>query len=382
MGSDTGATGRRMVAALADLVSCESPSEELAATATCARLVTEIGSDWLGEKPEAVDVDGRTHLRWSFGGEPEVVLVGHFDTVWPLGTLAGWPFAVDGDRASGPGVFDMKAGIVVAFAALAALEDRAGVTLLLTSDEELGSLTSRALIEDTARGARTALILEPGVGEAVKTGRKGVSIYELRVTGRAAHAGLEPERGVNAAVELAHQILAVQSLADPAAGTTVTPSLARAGTTTNTVPATASVWVDARALTTAEQERVDAGIRALGPVLPQAQLTVDGGINRPPLDPAGSTALFALAREVAADLGQPPLEGVTVGGGSDGNFTAALGVPTLDGLGAVGANAHAAGEWASLAAMPRRAALVTELTRRILQAPLLEQPLLEKEEQP
>jgi glutamate carboxypeptidase len=370
MRSGGAATGRRMLAALADLVGCESPSEDLAATATCARLVTEIGAEWLGEKPEAVGVGGRTHLRWGFGGEPEVVLVGHFDTVWPVGTLAGWPFAVDGDRATGPGVFDMKAGIVVAFAALAALEDRAGVTLLLTSDEELGSPTSRALIEDTARGARAALILEPGVGEAVKTGRKGVSIYELRVTGRAAHAGLEPERGVNAAVELAHQILAVASLADPPAGTTVTPSLARAGTTTNTVPADASVWVDARALTTAELERVDAGLRALAPVLPEAQLAVDGGVNRPPLDPAGSTALFALAGEVAAGLGQPPLAGVTVGGGSDGNFTAALGVPTLDGLGAVGANAHAAGEWASVAAMPRRAALVAEITTRLLQAPL------------
>lgn len=366
----TSVATRRIVAALADLVSCESPSDDLGATAACSRLVTEIGTEWLGEKPDVLEIEGRTHLRWSFGGPAKVVLLGHFDTVWPIGTLSGWPFAVDGDRATGPGVFDMKAGLLMALAVLARLDDRAGVTLLLTSDEEVGSLTSRELIEDTARGARAALVLEPGVGEAVKTGRKGVSMYEVRVTGRAAHAGLEPERGVNAAVELSHQILSVLPLADPGQGTTVTPSLLHGGTTVNTVPATASVMVDVRALTASEQQRVDSQFRTLKPVLPEASLVIEGGINRPPLDPAGSAPLFDLARRIVDELGHPPLEGVTVGGGSDGNFTAAIGVPTLDGLGAVGAGAHAAGEWASLTAMPRRIELVSRLTERLLREPL------------
>lgn len=356
----------RMVDELAALVACESPSGDTTATAACAGTVAEIGAGWLGAGPEVLEVEGRTHLLWSYGSTPRVVVLGHFDTVWPLGTLARWPFSIEEGRATGPGVFDMKAGVLIAFMSLSRLAQRDGLRLLLTSDEEIGSPTSRALIEETSRGAEAALVLEPGVGTAVKTGRKGVSMYRLEVRGRAAHAGLEPERGVNAAVELAHQVIALERLGDATLGTTVTPTTAAAGTTTNTVPELAYVDLDVRAFTEDEQARVDERVRTLEAVLPGAALSVSGGVNRPPLDPAGSKELFSVACSVADELGQGPLEGATVGGASDGNFTAALGVATLDGLGAVGGLAHAEGEWADLAALPDRIDLVTALTGRLL----------------
>lgn len=353
---------------LATLVGCESPSADLTATARCADTVAEVGTGWLDLPPRRLEIDGRTHLLWSFGDTPRLVLLGHFDTVWPLGTLDRWPFSVASGRATGPGVFDMKAGVLAGFMAVSRLEEPSGVRILLTSDEEVGSPTSRTLIEDTARSARAVLVLEPGVGQAVKTGRKGVSNYRLRVTGRAAHAGLEPERGVNAAVELAHQVLAVAELGDAESGTTVTPTTMSAGTTTNTVPERGPLDLDVRAFTEDEQARVDKEIRALRAAVPGADLAVSGGINRPPLDPAGSEELFALAGAVARELGHPPLEGATVGGASDGNFTAALGIPTLDGLGAIDGLAHAEGEWVALDEMPRRIELVAALCRRLLES--------------
>jgi glutamate carboxypeptidase len=354
---------------LAELVSCESPSSDLTATAACMDLAAQIASARLGQAPERLDAAGRTHLAWRFGSACRVLLVGHLDTVWPLGTLARWPFSLAGDRATGPGVFDMKAGVVQLFAAASQLDDTDGVWILLTCDEEIGSPTSASLIEQAASGAAAALVFEPSAAGAVKTARKGVAQYTLRIAGRAAHAGLEPERGINAAVEAAHQVLAVARLADPAAGTTVTPTVVSAGTVINAVPAAASVAIDVRTATVAEQQRVEAALSALPTALPGAQLSVEQGMKVPPLEPGSSRELFALAREVAAEQGLPALAGVAVGGGSDGNRTAAIGVPTLDGLGAVGGNAHAEGEWASLAAMPQRAALAAGLIRRILQDP-------------
>ncbi|MHB8452643.1 MAG: M20 family metallopeptidase, partial [Mycobacteriales bacterium] len=345
----------------AALVECESPSEDCAATARCADVVADLGATVLGNPPERLSVDGRTHLRWVVPGEPSVLLLGHLDTVWPLGTLARWPFAVDRDRASGPGVFDMKAGLVQLFATLGQLDDLTGIRVLVTSDEELGSPTSRKLVEDTARGARAALVLEPSAGGALKTARKGVSLYNLLILGKAAHAGLEPERGINAAVEAAHQVLALSAIAAPGEGTTVTPTVLGAGTTSNTVPAEARITVDVRAATAAEQHRVDAALHSLRPVLAGAAVGVEGGINRPPLDPTASRDLFTLASEVAVELGLPPLEEVHVGGGSDGNFTAGVGTPTLDGLGAVGDHAHAEGEWVSLPAIAERARLLARV---------------------
>ena len=355
-----------MVADLAALVGVESPSADRRATAACAEAVTDLAVRTIGATPESIVVDGRTHLRWCFGSGPaRVLLLGHLDTVWPIGTLARWPFAADGHRATGPGVVDMKAGLVMLFHALSILDALDGVTVLVTSDEELGSPTSRALIEEMAAGTAAALVLEGSAAGALKTARKGVSQYRLAVAGRAAHAGNAPHRGINAGIELAHQILAIAGLGDPAAGTTVTPTLGAIGTTANTVPAAAEVSVDVRAFDRAELDRVDAAIRALRPVLPGAALTVHGGPNRPPMPPSASAELFALAGDLAARTGLPAPTGEAVGGGSDGNFTAGIGVPTLDGLGAVGGNAHAEGEWADLATMAERAALVSALVRRL-----------------
>jgi glutamate carboxypeptidase len=245
------------------------------------------------------------------------------------------------------------------------LDELTGVTVLVTSDEELGSPSSRQLIEDTARGARAAFVLEASAGGALKTVRKGTSIYRVLLQGKASHAGLEPEAGVNTTVEAAHQVLAINALGDARQGTTVTPTVLRSGRTTNTVPDAAELAVDVRATSTAEQQRVDAAMAALTPALPRAALVVEGGINRPPLDAAASAEQFALANRLSVRLGLPALESVAVGGASDGNFTAGVGVPTLDGLGAVGDHAHAEGEWASVSAMPDRAALLAALVHAV-----------------
>ena len=353
--------GPRMVDEIAELVGCESPSDDIPATVACADLVDRLGSEVFGRPADRVVVDGRPHLRWRNEGPRRVLLLGHCDTVWPHGTLARWPFAVSGDRATGPGIFDMKAGLVQMFHALSVLPDLTGVTVLVTTDEEIGSPTSRALIEGEAAGAAAAFVLEASAAGAVKTVRKGVSLYRILVHGKASHAGLEPEAGINTTVEAAHQVLAINSLGDPATATTVTPTVMRSGRTTNTVPDAAEIAVDVRAATVAEQRRVDEAMRSLAPVVSGASMTVEGGINRPPLDAVSSEELFTLAQRLQADLGLAPLAGVAVGGGSDGNFTAGIGTPTLDGLGAVGDHAHAEGEWASVSALPERAALLAAL---------------------
>ena len=354
-----------MLAALEELVMVESPSADLGATAACASELAGIGSVLLGEKPERLEVEGRVHLRWSFGGEPTVLVLGHFDTVWPLGTTRRWPFAVANGHATGPGIFDMKAGVVQALYAVASLVDRSGVQLLFTSDEELGSITSQPVIEAMARQAAAALVLEPSRGGALKVARKGVSFYHLHFEGAAAHAS-ESDRGANAMREMAHQVVALEGLARPRLGTTVTPTLASAGVTQNTVPASAYAYVDVRVATVAEQDRVDDEIRGLPPHDPRVALTVTGGPNRPPMELETTRELFARAQRVAAELAiELPAEGAEVGGGSDGNFTAALGTPTLDGLGAIGDHAHAEGEYVDVQRMPERAALLAELIQDV-----------------
>ena len=370
----TGLTARlrarqqEMVEVLDALVSSESPSEDPARLLATADLIAEHGSRLLGFRPDRVGTDDFPALRWDIppfrsGGNP-VVILAHLDTVWPAGTLDRWPFTVVGDRASGPGAFDMKAGLVQGLFALAALVDaelpRPPVVLLVTADEEIGSPHGRALIESAARSARAVLVLEASSDGRLKVARKGVGNYWLRITGRAAHAGLEPEKGENALIAAAHLVLALEAFADPAQGTTVTPTLASAGTAQNTVPAAASVAIDVRASTVAEQERVDNALRHLAA---PAGTTVDlaGGVNRPPMEEAATAKLMELADRAAERCGLPPLGSARVGGGSDGNFTAALGVRTLDGLGAVGAGAHAEGEYVVTTAMPDRAALIAAL---------------------
>ena len=354
---------------IAALVRTESPTDDLEAVARSADVVAGLGERRLGAAPERITVDGCSHLRWDFGSGPRsVLLLAHHDTVWPLGSLDTHPFSVsENGILRGPGCFDMKSGLVLAFHALAALGTPDGVTLLVTGDEEIGSPTSRALIESAAAGCRAALVLEAAAdGGALKTARKGTSLYTVTANGKAAHSGLEPERGVNATVELAHQIQAVAALSSPDTGTTVTPTRLSAGTTINTVPASGSFTVDGRMWSVSEQERVDAAMRALQPAVPGASLSVAGGPNRPPFPASASAGLFARARALAPALGLGTLPEAAVGGASDGNFTAGIGVPTLDGLGAVGGGAHADSEHVVVAELPGRAALLAALVTDVL----------------
>ncbi|MEU0405977.1 M20 family metallopeptidase [Streptomyces sp. NPDC006197] len=355
-----------MLADLEELVTCESYSADHAAVARSARTVAEQGTRLLGDHPETLVIDGVTHVRWTFG-TPRVLLLGHHDTVWPIGSLRTHPWSVENGIARGPGVFDMKAGLVQMFHALASLPSLDGVCVLVTGDEEVGSDASRPLIEDLARQCSATFVLEPSApGGALKTGRKGVSLYDVTVHGRAAHSGLEPEKGINAATELAHQILALSRIADTVTartgpGTTVTPTLMSAGTASNTVPARADLSVDVRVPSAAAQDAVDQLIRTLRPEHPDARLNIAGGPNRPPLAPDASHGLFALAGDIAVRLGLDPLRQAAVGGASDGNYTAGVGCPTLDGLGAVGDGAHADHEHVVTATMPARARLLAHL---------------------
>lgn len=364
-----------LLADLERLVGCESPSSDLVALSRSADLVAEIGSARLGSPPERIEVEGRPHLCWRLGeGSPRVLLLCHHDTVWPLGTLDEIPCTVDDGVMRGPGCLDMLSGLAMTFHAVAALPEgllaAGALTLLVTADEELGSPTSRAMIEGEAAGCAAALVMECAADDgSLKIARKGVAIYSVEAVGRAAHAGLEPEKGVNATVELAHQILAITALADEEAGTTVTPTLLEAGTAVNTVPGHGRVHVDVRASTRAELERVNTALLGLSPHLAGAELRVDGGINRAPLEAASSAGLFVRASRVAADLGLPPLTTAAVGGGSDGNLTAGVGVPTLDGLGGVGGGAHAAYEHVVVAELPRRTALLSALIADLLAQP-------------
>jgi glutamate carboxypeptidase len=353
-----------LLADIKTLVECESPSEDHDAVARSAEAVAKIGRRLLDAEPERIVTDGCTHLRWRFGdGPPRVLLLGHHDTVWPLGSLRTHPFSVEDGVLRGPGCFDMKAGVVMALHAAAALADRTGLAILITGDEEIGSPRSRSLIEDEAKSCDAVLVLEASAdGGALKTRRKGVSQYRIEVEGRAAHAGLEPEKGVNAGIEIAHQILAVAALADPDRGTTVVPTVLTAGTTGNTVPAAASVAVDVRAWDAAEQDRVDRAVRSLRPVLADAWIRIAGGVNRAPLDADASADLFAQANSLAGGT----LKAASVGGASDGNITAGLGIPTLDGLGAVGGGAHADDEHVVVAELLPRTALLVTLTKTVL----------------
>ncbi|WP_345763441.1 M20 family metallopeptidase [Diaminobutyricibacter sp. McL0608] len=348
------------------LVERESPSSDLEAVAASADTVAALGAALLGVAPERIVREGVTHLRWRFG-DPQVLLLGHHDTVWPLGTIERLPFTVEDSVLRGPGCLDMKTGIVIALHAAAALEDRDGLCILITGDEELGSMTSRGLIEESAAGCEAVFVLEAAAdGGALKVARKGVSDYRILVTGRAAHAGLDPERGINAAVEAARLVLKVADLGDAVTGTSVTPTMMQAGTTTNTVPASGEFAVDVRVWTLHEQARVDRAIRGLRTKLSGAEVRIEGGPNRPPMEESASAGLFALAQSIAADAGWEPLDAASVGGASDGNFTAALGIPTLDGLGAVGDGAHADDERVDVRAIGRRIVLLQGLIQRVL----------------
>ncbi|MEI8321864.1 MAG: M20 family metallopeptidase [Actinomycetes bacterium] len=356
------------------LVNIESPSRDAGQVAKSAAMLESIIQRVAGRTSVLIHSSVGPHVHVPASGVPQILLLGHHDTVHPLGTLATRPFNNDGKVLRGPGVFDMAAGIMQAIYAVAILQssgvDTSGIEMLWTADEEIGSSTSRALIEERALAldkTGAVLVLEPSAdGGALKIARKGTGTFDVRISGRASHAGLEPEKGINALLELAHQVQRISTFGNAELGTTVTPTVASAGTTDNTVPAEAQVLVDARVVVPEEKIRVEKLMSSLVPVVPGASISVSGSLHRPPMHSSMSEELFALAVESQRAVMAESINGVSVGGGSDGNFTAALGIRTLDGLGAVGGGAHGETEHVVVDSIAPRIALLAELMQRVL----------------
>lgn len=349
---------------LADWARIETGSDDAVGLAHFRTVLVE----HLGTLHAAIEPVGATHVvaRWPGAGQPILVLA-HYDTVYPRGTLERQPVVVQGDKLYGPGTYDMKGGLLMACVAMQALRavdrlPRRPVWLLCTSDEETGSPTSRPFIEALARNASAVLVLEAAaLNGALKTARKGVGNYRMTIHGRAAHAGVAPETGRSALLELAHQIVWLYSLNDPHTGTTVSVGRAEGGTVSNVVPAEATAVIDVRVRSVAEAERIEHALNTRLPVLEGVSMQVTGGLNRPPMErtPAGMQ-LFEHARRLAHELGFEVQE-TSTGGASDGNFTAALGVPTLDGLGPTGGGAHALDEHVDLESFVPRTALLARM---------------------
>jgi glutamate carboxypeptidase len=357
----------RMVRILERLVMLESPTDDRAAVNAVADYLARAFGDLGATVERLAQAEVGDHLRIEWGvGEHQTLLLGHMDTVWPLGETARRPFVIEGDRATGPGAFDMKGGLVIGLFALEALQNlklrpAQRLVFLFNSDEEIGSPTSRAHIETEARRSQAVLVLEPTREEAVVTWRKGVGRFKLEVHGRAAHSGAAHERGVSAVQELAHQVLRLEGMTDYDRGTTVNVGVVQGGTRANVRPASARAEIDLRVSTSQEGQRMTDAILGLEPVNPEARLSASGGLTRPPWESSpGGNNLFERARRVGRALGLD-LWPAGAGGGSDGNFTAALGVPTLDGLGVAGNDAHAVTEWVDLASLPVRAELLAGL---------------------
>jgi glutamate carboxypeptidase len=364
-----------MLDLLKQMVEIESPSDNKAAVDNLgAYLAREF--ERMGGKVKLYPTKKYgDHLHAEFPGRAgarPLLLLGHFDTVWPLGTLAQMPFRIEGGRAFGPGVLDMKAGIVMMMFAVRAVrrlnrDDHRPVVVLLDTDEEVGSATGRPIVEATAKRCEAVLVLEPaqGVHGHLKTARKGVGGFTIHVRGLAAHAGVDFEKGHSAIVELARQVLEVAKFTDLARGITVNPGVIRGGTRSNVVAAEAWVQVDIRVARAGDARELEQKFAVLRPFDPECVLEVSGGVNRPPMERTeGTVRLFGIARERAGKLGIALDESAT-GGGSDGNFTSAMGIPTLDGLGAVGEGAHAAHESILLEELPRRTALLASLLESI-----------------
>lgn len=364
----------QIIADIQTLVEVETPSKDKDAVAEGAAVVADLIAERLGFEAEPVVVGDVTHLRLRVGvDKPKVVLITHQDTVWPIGTLARKPFSNDGHALRGPGVFDMLTGVVMSIHAAKLLQDAGhslyGLSILVTGDEEVGSITSKDLLLEESEQARAAFVMEGALDTSLKVARKGTSNYTVAVHGVASHAGLDPEKGVNAGIALGLLLPEIAELSNLELGTTVTPTVLKGGTTTNTVPDYAEVEIDARATTIAEQERVDAEIRALTSTVSGATVEVTGGVNRPPMERSAAEELFTRAQKVAAALGVEELEGSEVGGASDGNFTAAAGIPTLDGMGACGAGAHAEHEHTLVDYIAPRTALLAGLIATHLDPP-------------
>jgi glutamate carboxypeptidase len=366
----------QIVSVIREFVEAESPSDNKGAIDRLSETVAQRFAALGGQVHVHRSHDSGNHLQVDFAGKfgaKPVLLLGHYDTVYPVGTLATMPCREVGGKLTGPGVLDMKSGIALMVFSLAALQDWHGgslprpVTVLLVSDEEIGSDSSRPVTESLAKKAAAVLVLEPSYGlkGAVKTARKGVGEYLVKVTGKAAHAGLDFQKGANAILELARQIERVSSFTDLRKGLTVNVGVVRGGSRTNVVPAEASAQVDVRIARMKDAAAVDKKIRSLRPFNRKCKLEITGGINRPPMErTAGVAALYDLAAAIARDLGWK-LGEAAVGGGSDGNFTAGLGIPTLDGLGGVGDGAHASHEHILVSELPRRAALLAGLIEAV-----------------
>ncbi len=363
-----------MIASVREMVIRESPTHDKAA---CDKLCSHLAAEFecLGGRIQIHrQLTAGNHLQANFPGasnrEP-VLLLGHFDTVYDLGTLRNMPWRQQQGKLYGPGVFDMKAGIVQMMFALWALREIAGslprpVTVLLVSDEEEGSSSSRRITERLAGRCAAVLVGEPsGPKGALKTARKGVGGFTLKVTGHAAHSGLDFEKGHSAILELAHQVHALAGLTDLKRGITLNVGVIHGGTRTNVVAGEAMAEVDLRVVRKSDGARMERKVRQLRAVNPKCTLHIEGGMNRPPLERTKQVAaLYDLAREVGRELGLKMSE-IAVGGGSDGNFTAGMGIPTLDGLGAVGDGAHAPHEHIVASELPRRAALLAGLIQTI-----------------
>jgi glutamate carboxypeptidase len=363
-----------IVRTIRDLVEIESPSDHKPGidrlAATLAARFEKIG----GRVQIYEQKDSGNHLQAAFPGKDgkPILLLGHLDTVYPMGTLAQMSCKLEDGKLWGPGVFDMKAGIAFMLHAIEAVQSRLGalprpVTVLLVSDEEIGSDSSRAITERLAKQSEAVLVLEPSAGPrgTLKTARKGVGSYTVKVLGQAAHAGLDPGKGQSAIVELAHQIGHIAKFTDLKRGMTVNVGVIRGGTRVNVVPAEASAEVDARVARLADAKIIERKMRSLKLANRKCKLEITGGLNRPPMERTpGVAALFAKAQTLGREIGWR-IEETAVGGGSDGNFTSALGVPTLDGLGAVGEGAHAPHENILVEAIPRRAALIAGLLETV-----------------
>ena len=345
------------------LVECESPTEDLVACNQVVDLAIEITNSLLKVKAKKVMENGRPVYWWG-SKSPKIVLLCHIDTVWPKGSFTP-TWQVNGDVATGPGVFDMKAGFIQALYSLVGIEHLENqIALVATTDEETGSATSKDLIARLAKAADAVLVFEASLDGKVKTGRKGTAMYQIKVTGLASHAGLEPEKGINATTEIAKLVLQIASLENQKFGTTAVPTVLHSGTTTNTVPAFATLDVDVRSFTKSELERIDNAIRTLKSDV--AKVEVTGGINRPPLEESSTSELHAKFEKVAASLGFPEIGKASVGGASDGNLAAAAGAKVLDGLGAVGHGAHAPTEFINVSYLEPRIKLTNAFIVELL----------------
>jgi glutamate carboxypeptidase len=366
----------QMLAALRRFVEAESPSLEKAAADRCCGIIAEAWRKQ-GMRVERMAQKHRgDHLRithWPHKSRPagQLLVLGHYDTVYSSGTLRKMPFRISAGKAHGPGIFDMKAGIVQALFALQALQEtsadlRKRLVFLWTSDEEIGSDSSRKLIETEARRSDAVFVLEPSFGPLglLKTARKGVGEAKMIVHGRASHAGLAPQAGINAIHELAAQLTRIEKWNDPRRGVTINAGIIEGGTRTNVIPERACAVLDLRALRISDMRSLEERLRELRPFQSGARLEITGGFDRPPLERKMSASLFARAQLLAHPMNLS-LGECTVGGGSDGNFTAALGIPTLDGLGAVGDGAHSSHEHILINTMPARTAILASLLASI-----------------